>query len=153
MNKNYIGVVVKDENGNLSFEREQISKDYEDLKDRLRSMCDNSNRTLLDLQTAFSSVFRNSKNHYPLCLSYYYNDSYIIGINYPQEITYDEYQEKMIRWRPWLLLGDLMYGDDDTFTQERIDNIKDRVASCIKYLVQSGQIHWGSSKKITYVIE
>ena len=95
MNKNYIGVVVKDKNGNLSFEREQISKDYEDLKDRLRSMCDNSNRTLLDLQTAFSSVLRNSKNHYPLCLSYYYNDSYIRGINYPQEITYDEYQEKI----------------------------------------------------------
>ena len=67
--------------------------------------------------------------------------------------SHDEYQENMIRWRPWLLLGDLMYGDDDTFTQERIDNIKDRVASCIKYLVQSGQIHWGSSKKITYVIE
>lgn len=95
MNKNYIGVVVKDKNGNLSYERELISKDYEDLKDRLRNMCDNSNRTLLDLQTAFSYVFRNSKNHYPLCLSYYYNDSYIRGINYPQEITHDEYQEKI----------------------------------------------------------
>lgn len=96
MNKNYIGVVVKDENGNLSFEREQISKDYEDLKDRLRSMCDNSNRTLLDLQEEFSRIF-DSYRYYGYCLPFDYCDSWVVGVRTPHKLTYSEYENQIYK--------------------------------------------------------
>ena len=94
MNKNYIGVVVKDTNGNLSFKREQISKDYEMLRLNLINMYNNPNRTLLDMQYEFSRVF-NTWQFFGVCLPYTYNSSYVCGIGTPQTITYDEYQSKI----------------------------------------------------------
>lgn len=94
MNKNYIGVVVKDTNGNLSFKREQISRDYEMLKLNLINMYNNPNRTLLDMQSEFSRVF-NTWQFFGVCLPYTYSSSYVGGIGTPQTITYDEYQAKL----------------------------------------------------------
>jgi hypothetical protein len=95
MNKNYIGVVVKDRNGNLSYQREPISRDYEDLKARLGVMCKNSNRTLLDLQDEMCRVFNlNELNrYYGYCLPYNYSESYIGGVNLLYK--YEEYQNKI----------------------------------------------------------
>lgn len=94
MNKNYIGVVVKDKNGNLSYQREQISRDYEMLKLNIVNMYNNPNRTLLDMQYEFSRVF-NTWQFFGVCLPYTYNSSYVCGIGTPQTITYDEYQSKI----------------------------------------------------------
>lgn len=91
MNRKYIGVVAKKDNGDLEFKREEISKDYEDLKMNIINMYNNPNRTLLDLQTEFSRFFTN-REYYHVCLPYTYNSSYVDGIGTPQTKTYDEYQ-------------------------------------------------------------
>ena len=91
MNKNYIGVVTRNSNGDLSFRRETLSKDYEDLKKNLVNMCNNPNRTVLDLQSEFSRVF-DTWQYFGLCLPYSYSSSYVEGSGIPKKITYDEYQ-------------------------------------------------------------
>lgn len=96
MNKNYIGVVVKDNNGNLSYQREQISRDYEDLKARLSIMCNNSNRTLLDLQEEFSRIF-DSYRYYGYCLPFDYCDSWVVGVRTPHKLTYSEYENQIYK--------------------------------------------------------
>lgn len=91
MNKKYIGVVTRNSNGDLSFRRETLSKDYEDLKKNLENMCNNPNRTVLDLQSEFSRVF-DTWQYFGLCLPYSYSSSYVEGSGIPKAITYDEYQ-------------------------------------------------------------
>lgn len=94
MNKNYIGVISKKENNDLCLKKVDISKDHIDLLAKLKDMCENPNRTLLDLQNEFVRTFT-KKDYFYLCLPYSYSSSYIDGICYPECITFDEYQKKI----------------------------------------------------------
>lgn len=94
MNKEFIAVVTKVNNGDLRLERVPISKEYVDIKDRLQEMKNNPNRSLLDMQGTFTDVFK-KKEYYYLCLAHYYSSSYIDGIRYPSIITFDEYSKKL----------------------------------------------------------
>lgn len=94
MNRNYIGVVTRNSNGDLSFRRETLSTDYEDLQKKLENMCNNQNRTVLDLQSEFSRVF-DTWQYFGLCLPYSYSSSYVCGVGIPHTITYDEYQAQV----------------------------------------------------------
>ena len=91
MNKNYIGVVTRTENGNLGIKKVDISKEHTDLLAKLHDMCANPNRTVLDMQGEFARTFT-KKEFFYLCLPYEYSSSYINGINYPKCLTTDEYQ-------------------------------------------------------------
>ena len=94
MNKEYIGVVLKDENNNLLLNRVDISKEHMDVLNKLQDMRNNPNRTLLDMQSEFTRVFT-KKDFFYLCLPYSYTSSYIDGISYPNTIKFDEYQVKI----------------------------------------------------------
>lgn len=91
MNKNYIGVVTRTENGNLGIKKVDISKEHTDLLAKLHDMCANPNRTVLDMQSEFARTFT-KKEFFYLCLPYEYSSSYINGIDYPKCLTTDEYQ-------------------------------------------------------------
>lgn len=91
MNKNYIGVVTRTENGNLGIKKVDISKEHTDLLAKLHDMCANPNRTVLDMQGEFARTFT-KKEFFYLCLPYEYSSSYINGIDYPKCFTFDEYQ-------------------------------------------------------------
>ena len=136
MNKNYIGVVVKDNNGNLSYQREQISRDYEDLKARLRSMCDNSNRTLLDLQEEFSRIF-DSYRYYGYCLPFDYCDSWVVGVRTPHKLTYSEYENQIYKKQRELdreLQFEKMWENNIVYTKEQY--IKRKIEEYKKKLKQ-----------------
>ncbi len=90
INIDYIGV-VKGNNGEYKFEQIPIIKSLE-IKEQLRAMCENPNRTLLDLQEAFAMKFRTDKKAYNCCLPYAYSSAYIDYVCYPQFKTYEVYQ-------------------------------------------------------------
>lgn len=101
MNKNYIGVVTRTENDNLCLKQVNISKEHTDLLAKLQDMCNNPNRTLLDMQNEFVRTFT-KKEFFYLCLPYSYSSSYIDGINYPNCLTFEEYQTKIEKKRTTL---------------------------------------------------
>ena len=82
INMDYIGV-VKEHSGTYKFEQIPIIKSLE-IKEQLRAMCENPNRTLLDMQGAFAMKFKTDKQGYKCCLPYSYDDSYINWVFYPQ---------------------------------------------------------------------
>lgn len=86
----YIGV-VKEHSGTYKFEQIPIIKSLE-IKEQLRAMCENPNRTLLDMQGAFAMKFKTDKQGYKCCLPYSYDDSYINWVFYPQIKSYNTYQ-------------------------------------------------------------
>lgn len=94
MNKNYIGVVTRTESDNLCLKHVNISKDHTELLAKLKDMCKNPNRTLLDMQNEFVRIFTR-KEFFNLCLPYEYSSSYIEGIGYPRTLTYNEYQTEI----------------------------------------------------------
>lgn len=68
--------------------------------------------------------------------------------------NYNEYLENTVRWRPFALLSDLMYGDDPNSSEARTDMIRNRVSDCIKKLVTSGQVRGlAALSQVTYIIE
>ena len=70
------------------------------------------------------------------------------------KINHDEYIKQRVRWRPYLLLSDLMYGEEPALSEERLESVKSRVSECVKYLVQHGHVYWNTSaNSVTYVIE
>ncbi len=89
----YIGV-VKEHNGTYKFEQIPIIKSLE-IKEQLRAMCENPNRTLLDLQEAFAMKFKTDKKAYNCCLPHAYSSAYIDYVCYPQFKTYEAYQADM----------------------------------------------------------
>lgn len=90
INIDYIGV-VKENNGVYTFEQVPIIKSLE-IKEQLRAMCENPNRTLLDMQEAFAMKFETDKEGYRCCLPYSYRDSFINWVFYPQLKSYNAYQ-------------------------------------------------------------
>lgn len=94
MNKNYIGVVTRTESDNLCLKHVDISKEHTELLAKLKDMCKNPNRTLLDMQNEFVRIFTR-KEFFNLCLPYEYSSSYIEGIGYPRTLTYNEYQTEI----------------------------------------------------------
>lgn len=89
INMDYIGV-VKEYNGGYKFEQIPIVKSLE-IKEQLKAMCKNPNRTLLDMQEAFAMQFKTDKQGYGCCLPYSYDDSYINYVFYPQIKSYEKY--------------------------------------------------------------
>ena len=94
MNTTYVGVVSKLDNGDLSFKKVQISKEFTDVIANLKAMRDNPNRTLLDMQNEFTRNLQ-VKNYYYLCLPYSYSSSYLEGTKYPSLLSFDVYQKKI----------------------------------------------------------
>lgn len=90
INFDYIGV-VKENNGEYKFEQVPIIESLE-IKEQLRAMCENPNRTLLDMQEAFAMKFETDKEGYRCCLPYSYRDSFINWVFYPQLKSYNAYQ-------------------------------------------------------------
>lgn len=90
INKDYIGV-VKEHNGAYKFEQVPIVESFE-IKEQLRAMCENPNRTLLDMQEAFAMNIKTDKKAYACCMPYSYSSSYIDWVRYPKIKTYNEYQ-------------------------------------------------------------
>ena len=90
INRGYIGV-VKEHNGAYKFEQVPIVESFE-IKEQLRAMCENPNRTLLDMQEAFAMNIKTDKKAYACCLPYSYSSSYIDWVRYPKIKTYNEYQ-------------------------------------------------------------
>ena len=96
INRDYIGV-VKEHNGVYKFEQVPIVESFE-IKEQLRAMCENPNRTLLDMQEAFAMNIKTDKKAYACCLPYSYSSSYIDWVRYPKIKTYNEYQtDKQVR--------------------------------------------------------
>lgn len=90
INRGYIGV-VKEHNGAYKFEQVPIVESFE-IKEQLRAMCENPNRTLLDMQEAFAMNIKTDKKAYACCMPYSYSSSYIDWVRYPKIKTYNEYQ-------------------------------------------------------------
>ena len=92
INKDYVGV-VKENNGILLIKKIRIDPNTILIKE-LKAMCDNPNRSIIDMQNLFAE-------HYPKdihsgkCFSYIYPasyyDAYISYACYPTFIEYDEY--------------------------------------------------------------
>ena len=92
VNKEYISVVLKRNNGDLELIKEGISNDYIDILDKLKEMGENPNRTLLDMQQCFQRVFYQQR-YFDVCMPYSYSASYISGVSYPNILKYDEYNK------------------------------------------------------------
>ena len=91
INIDYIGV-VKEDNGAYKFEQMPIIESVE-LKETLKAMCNNPNRTLLDMQDAFAMQVNTENKVYNYCLPYSYSSAYIdYYIFYPELKTYETYQ-------------------------------------------------------------
>ena len=134
VNKDYIVVVAKQSNNVLEFKKEKISNDYADIIDRLQEMKENPNRTVLDMQGCFTRVF-NQKDYFHLCLPYCYSSSYVDGIRYPDMLTFDEYNTKLIKKRTKLkekqLSDDKIEEKLDTYKRELKD---DFLYECRRYI-------------------
>lgn len=56
----------------------------------LDAMKDNTNRTVWDMQSLFTSRYPKSGKHMDYIHPYNYNNSYVYGVRYPTLLTYDE---------------------------------------------------------------
>ena len=97
INVDFIGVVSLTASGLLEYRRLPITKLFDEQIQFLKAMCDNENRTLMDLQDYFQEFM--PKNDYPqgydYCGPYDYRESYIYLARYPHIYTLDEYKSEL----------------------------------------------------------
>lgn len=94
INKDYIGIVVE-ENNSLITKQVEIPQDEILLKE-LRAMVDNDNRTVIDLQNAFTNKYPEkiyNGKYYDYIYPYSYSLSYVSGAGYPKLIAFEEYKK------------------------------------------------------------
>lgn len=89
--------VIKENDGRVCFESLLIPRDVE-LLSELEAMVDNPNRTVLDMQHRMALAFNvNNRRSYNYIYPYSYSSSYVDGVSYPEVMTYDQYQELIVK--------------------------------------------------------
>lgn len=90
----YISFISKSDDGLLKLRKKKIDNEYIDVLNQLRTMLDNPNRTVLDMQECFVRVIR-ERRFLPYCWPYSYYASHISGIGYPKLYQFIEYKDKL----------------------------------------------------------
>ncbi len=94
VNKDYLCVLKRQ--GNLvKFVQEPIEQSV-DLESLLKTTLENPNMSVLDMQDQMMMAFKENNRPYISYLSpYSYDSSFVEGVSFPREITYEKYNEEL----------------------------------------------------------
>lgn len=90
INKDFVASVIIKEDGQLEYVEVKIPKRNQHILGKMKDMCDNPNRSILDLQEIAASLTV-SKEEHNVCMPYEYNDSYIHAPRLPENISIVDY--------------------------------------------------------------
>lgn len=77
INKDFVASVIIKDNGLLEYVEIKIPKRNQHILSKMKDMCENPNRTILDLQEIAASLII-SKEEHNVCLPYEYYASYML---------------------------------------------------------------------------
>lgn len=92
VNIDFISCVVKTSTGNLTYKEIPVAKPNKKILATIKSMINNPNRTLIDLQKYAARLHYSGEYHH-ICMPYSYNASYINGPKIPKEVSLSDYQK------------------------------------------------------------
>lgn len=92
INKDFVASVIIKDNGQLEYVEIKIPKRNQHILSKMKDMCENPNRTILDLQEIAASLII-SKEEHNVCLPYEYYASYIHAPKLPENISFADYSK------------------------------------------------------------
>ena len=92
INKDFVASVIIKDNGQLEYVEIKIPKRNQHILSKMKDMCENPNRTILDLQEIAASLII-SKEEHNVCLPYEYYATYIHAPKLPENISFADYSK------------------------------------------------------------
>lgn len=92
INKDFVASVIVKDDGRLEYVEIKIPKRNQHILSKMKDMCDNPNRSILDLQEIASSLII-SKEEHNVCMPYEYDASYIHAPRLPKNISFADYSK------------------------------------------------------------
>lgn len=143
VNTDYIGI-IKNVNGRVEFIKENIQHKTA-LIEELKTMVDNPNRTIFDLQSRMDREFTPAtRTCFNYISPYSYSDTYVGGVSYPKAPSYDEYKDELEKSRE-----EYTKKYEDKFASLKAENLQE-YSTKVKESVESDMATLVKNKKLSF---
>lgn len=131
LNKDYIAVVHKNEDGKLSYNEINIKQKDKGLISLIRSCSQHKDIPLTDIEEVFSRIYTGKPVEYSYCIPYEYDATFIDHATYPKlyskkelEKEIEEKKQDFINETIEKIKKEKNYSSDDTLAEEELDLIR-----------------------------